>query len=115
MVGQPVYEVCRYEQANLSGSAPLYKLLAKTPDRGVVRIVVPSSRDLRQRCYGREKDGIAHPAARASFLHSDTKRDYRAFRDEDMRHGMAGLSVAKALLGYESRWRFHDELRRFLE
>jgi dTDP-L-rhamnose 4-epimerase len=38
-----------------------------------------------------------------------------AFREGDIRHGMADLTRAKALLGYAPRWKFKDGLKRFLE
>lgn len=38
-----------------------------------------------------------------------------AFRDGDIRHGMADLTLVKQLLGYQPQWKFSDGLRRFLE
>jgi dTDP-L-rhamnose 4-epimerase len=38
-----------------------------------------------------------------------------AFREGDIRHGMADLTRAKALLGYEPQWNFTEGLRRFLD
>lgn len=38
-----------------------------------------------------------------------------AFRDGDIRHGMADLTRAKQLLGYEPQCRFSDGIRNFLE
>jgi dTDP-L-rhamnose 4-epimerase len=38
-----------------------------------------------------------------------------AFREGDIRHGMADLKLSESLLGYEPIWRFRDGLRRFLE
>jgi dTDP-L-rhamnose 4-epimerase len=38
-----------------------------------------------------------------------------AFREGDIRHGLAGLEQAKRLLGYEPTWKFQDGLTRFLE
>ncbi len=37
-----------------------------------------------------------------------------AFREGDIRHGMADLTKARALLGYEPQWSFSDGLRSFL-
>jgi dTDP-L-rhamnose 4-epimerase len=37
-----------------------------------------------------------------------------AFREGDIRHGMADLSKAQAMLGYKPEWSFPDGLRRFL-
>jgi dTDP-L-rhamnose 4-epimerase len=42
--GQSMYEVTKYEQVNLAGTALLYDLLARTPKHGVERIVAASSR-----------------------------------------------------------------------
>jgi dTDP-L-rhamnose 4-epimerase len=42
--GQSMYEVKKYEQVNLSGTALLYDILSKNPKHGVERIVVASSR-----------------------------------------------------------------------
>lgn len=38
-----------------------------------------------------------------------------AFREGDIRHGMADLSKVRALLGYEPNWSFRPGLRKFLE
>jgi dTDP-L-rhamnose 4-epimerase len=38
-----------------------------------------------------------------------------AFREGDIRHGLAGLEQAKRLLGYEPTWKFQAGLTRFLE
>ena len=38
-----------------------------------------------------------------------------AFREGDIRHGMADLSKARELLGYEPTWRFADGIRSFLD
>ncbi len=38
-----------------------------------------------------------------------------AFREGDIRHGMADLSKAQNLLGYQPMWKFADGLRRFLD
>jgi dTDP-L-rhamnose 4-epimerase len=38
-----------------------------------------------------------------------------AFREGDIRHGMADLTHAQSLLGYNPQWKFRDVLRRFLE
>jgi dTDP-L-rhamnose 4-epimerase len=38
-----------------------------------------------------------------------------AFRDGDIRHGMADLSRVSALLGYEPKWKFGDGVKKFLE
>jgi dTDP-L-rhamnose 4-epimerase len=37
-----------------------------------------------------------------------------AFREGDIRHGVADLTKARALLGYEPKWNFPDGLRKFL-
>lgn len=38
-----------------------------------------------------------------------------AFREGDIRHGMADLKHAHALLGYDPQWKFRDGLKRFLD
>lgn len=38
-----------------------------------------------------------------------------AFREGDIRHGMADLGLAQKLLAYEPQWRFRDGLEKFLE
>jgi dTDP-L-rhamnose 4-epimerase len=38
-----------------------------------------------------------------------------AFRNGDIRHGMADLARVRTLLGYEPSWKFTDGLKRFLE
>jgi dTDP-L-rhamnose 4-epimerase len=38
-----------------------------------------------------------------------------AFREGDIRHGMADISKAQALLGYEPRTRFESGLKQFLQ
>jgi dTDP-L-rhamnose 4-epimerase len=37
------------------------------------------------------------------------------FRDGDIRHGLADLSLAQTLLQYRPKWGFREGLRRFLE
>jgi dTDP-L-rhamnose 4-epimerase len=65
--GQSMYEVARYERTNLSGTALLYDLMAKTPDRTVERIVVASSRSVYgEGAYLCEQDGIVYPVSRTS-------------------------------------------------
>lgn len=65
--GQSMYEVARYERTNLSGTALLYDLLAKTPDHKVQRIVVASSRSIYgEGAYHCEKDGVVYPLSRSS-------------------------------------------------
>jgi dTDP-L-rhamnose 4-epimerase len=38
-----------------------------------------------------------------------------AFRDGDIRHGMANLAMARRLLKYSPQWKFQDGLKKFLE
>jgi len=38
-----------------------------------------------------------------------------AFREGDIRHGIADLSQARALLAYQPRWSFQSGLQKFLE
>ncbi|HEX5235542.1 MAG TPA: SDR family NAD(P)-dependent oxidoreductase [Silvibacterium sp.] len=37
-----------------------------------------------------------------------------AFREGDIRHGLANLALARQILGYEPRWKFDDGIRQFL-
>ena len=65
--GQSMYEVARYEQVNLSGTALLYDALAKTPNHGVERIVVASSRaSYGEGAYCCTEHGTVYPAARSN-------------------------------------------------
>lgn len=65
--GQSMYEVCRYEQTNMGGSAALYELLAQTPNNRVERIVVASSRAIYgEGAYRCEKDGVVYPVSQTS-------------------------------------------------
>lgn len=38
-----------------------------------------------------------------------------AFRDGDIRHGLADLTEVRKLLGYEPQWEFREGIRKFLE
>ncbi|MGA9672211.1 MAG: NAD-dependent epimerase/dehydratase family protein [Terracidiphilus sp.] len=38
-----------------------------------------------------------------------------AFREGDIRHGLADLSLAQRLFGYEPQWKFEDGVQQFLE
>ena len=63
--GQSMYEVARYEQVNLAGTALLYDLLAKSPRHGVERIVVASSRAIYgEGAYTCPTDGLVYPQPR---------------------------------------------------
>jgi dTDP-L-rhamnose 4-epimerase len=65
--GQSMYEVARYERANLAGTALLYDLLAKMPEHRVERIVVASSRSIYgEGAYHCDKDGVVYPISRSS-------------------------------------------------
>ena len=65
--GQSMYEVARYERTNLSGTALIYDLMAKTPGHNVERIVVASSRALYgEGAYLCAKDGLVYPVSRGS-------------------------------------------------
>jgi len=62
--GQSMYEVARYEQVNLAGTALLYDTLAKTPSHGVERIVVASSRAIYgEGAYSCLAHGTVYPAS----------------------------------------------------
>jgi dTDP-L-rhamnose 4-epimerase len=74
--GQSMYEVRRYEQTNIGGSATLYELLAKDPNHHVKRIVVASSRAVYgEGAYRCEKDGIIYPPSRSSAEKRNGKFD----------------------------------------
>jgi dTDP-L-rhamnose 4-epimerase len=74
--GQSMYEVTRYEQVNLAGTAHLYELLAKTKDHGVKRVVVASSRAVYgEGAYECEDHGVVYPKPRASKDKMDGKFD----------------------------------------
>lgn len=64
-----------------------------------------------------ERTSVAHVAeqVRAFYQSSSTLEVTGAFRDGDIRHGMADLRQANSLLGYEPQWHFDDGLRQFLE
>lgn len=65
--GQSMYEVARYEQVNLAGTALLYDLLARSPHHQVERVVVASSRAIygegAYRCW---EHGLVYPVSRPS-------------------------------------------------
>jgi dTDP-L-rhamnose 4-epimerase len=63
--GQSMYEVTRYERANLTGTALLYDLLIKMPRNTVERIMVASSRSIYgEGAYRCDMDGIVYPVSR---------------------------------------------------
>ncbi|WP_263419059.1 NAD-dependent epimerase/dehydratase family protein [Terriglobus albidus] len=64
-----------------------------------------------------ERTTVAHVAeqVKSFYQSSSTLEVTGAFRDGDIRHGLADLGQAKALLDYEPQWRFDDGLRQFLE
>jgi dTDP-L-rhamnose 4-epimerase len=64
-----------------------------------------------------ERTTVAHVAEqiKAFYQSSSTLEVTGAFRDGDIRHGMADLGRAKMLLGYEPQWHFDDGLHQFLE
>lgn len=65
--GQSMYEVAKYEQANLAGTALLYDFLAKNSGCGVERIVVASSRAIYgEGAYSCTDDGTVFPQPRSS-------------------------------------------------
>lgn len=64
--GQSMYEVARYGQTNLQGTAQLYEVLAKAPSHRVQRIVVASSRAIYgEGAYRCERDGLVYPVSRS--------------------------------------------------
>ncbi len=65
--GQSMYEVAKYEQVNLAGTALLYDRLAKQPGHGIERIVVASSRAIYgEGAYTCSSHGMIFPQPRAS-------------------------------------------------
>src|ERR1700730_7369092 len=65
--GQSMYEVARYEQVNLAGTALLYDLLAKNAGFDVERIVVASSRAVYgEGAYQCSIHGVVYPQPRSS-------------------------------------------------
>ena len=65
--GQSMYEVSRYERTNISGTALLYDLLAKSPTCSVERVVVASSRAIYgEGAYECVEDGIVYPGQRSA-------------------------------------------------
>jgi dTDP-L-rhamnose 4-epimerase len=65
--GQSMYEVAKYEQVNLAGTALLYDLLARNAGHGVERIVVASSRAIYgEGAYQCREHGLVYPQPRTT-------------------------------------------------
>ena len=65
--GQSMYEVSRYEQVNLAGTANLYQVLASKPQRTVEKIVVASSRAIYgEGAYQCPNDGLVYPVSKST-------------------------------------------------
>jgi len=65
--GQSMYEVSRYEQVNLSGTAHLYQWLANHSNHTVSRFVVASSRAIYgEGAYLCAIDGVVYPRSRST-------------------------------------------------
>jgi nucleoside-diphosphate-sugar epimerase len=97
------YEVAKYEQASLAGTALLYDLPGRNANHGVELIVVVSS------------GAISVMQVVNRYFGCKSKVQVTgAFRDGDIRGGMADLERARALLGYEPRVKFEDGLRSLL-
>ena len=65
--GQSMYEVSRYEQVNVAGTANLYQALASNPQRRVERIVVASSRSIYgEGAYRCPNEGLVYPVSRST-------------------------------------------------
>ena len=65
--GQSMYEVSKYEQVNLAGTALLYDQLAKNSSLNVKRIVVASSRAIYgEGAYHCDLDGVVYPHSRST-------------------------------------------------
>ena len=64
--GQSMYEVKKYEQVNLAGTALLYDILARNPRHGIERIVVASSRAIYgEGAYKCANHGLVYPRPRS--------------------------------------------------
>jgi len=65
--GQSMYEVSKYEQVNLAGTALLYQQLTKNAGFHVKRIVVASSRAIYgEGAYHCDRDGVVYPQSRST-------------------------------------------------
>ena len=65
--GQSMYEVGRYARTNLEGTAQLFDILAKMPNRTIDRVVVASSRAIYgEGAYQCELHGLVYPLSRSS-------------------------------------------------
>lgn len=65
--GQSMYEVAKYEQVNMAGTALLYDLLARNAGHGVERIVVASSRAIYgEGAYQCMEHGLVYPPPRTT-------------------------------------------------
>jgi dTDP-L-rhamnose 4-epimerase len=65
--GQSMYEVARYEQVNLAGTANLYEILAKGKVKTVERVVVASSRAVYgEGAYACDEHGTVYPRSRSA-------------------------------------------------
>jgi dTDP-L-rhamnose 4-epimerase len=65
--GQSMYEVSKYEQVNLAGTALLYDQLTKNAGLHVKRIVVASSRAIYgEGAYRCDRDGVIYPQSRST-------------------------------------------------
>jgi dTDP-L-rhamnose 4-epimerase len=65
--GQSMYEVSRYEQVNIAGTANLYQSLVSKPQHSVAKIVTASSRAIYgEGAYHCNRDGLVYPASRST-------------------------------------------------
>jgi len=65
--GQSMYEVSRYEQVNLAGTANLYQWLTSNARHGLERVVVASSRAIYgEGAYRCATDGVIYPRSRST-------------------------------------------------
>jgi len=65
--GQSMYEIIKYEQVNINGTAQLYQLLAKNTMQDVEKIVVASSRAIYgEGAYHCLEHGLVYPQPRSS-------------------------------------------------
>lgn len=65
--GQSMYQVRKYAEVNLLGTAVLYDLLAKNPNNRVERVIVASSRAVYgEGAYSCSEDGTVYPLPRST-------------------------------------------------
>jgi dTDP-L-rhamnose 4-epimerase len=95
-----MYEVVKYEQFNLAGTALLYDLFGKNANYGVERVVVPSSRAIYDEgAYQCPEHGQVYPQPRTS---------------SKKRNGLFDPTCPVCSFPSQRRRRLHFCLRRFM-